>query len=104
MQGNHDIDDGDISDDELLVRWLQESDGSGAASVRVFLRYRESVRIEIEKLAGLSPVDANQWVIAVFERAHRKAESRTPLAERLITTVEELAGELISSGEIDVLE
>lgn len=101
MQGNHDIDDVDISDDELLVRWLQESDGSGAVSVRVFLRYRESVRIEIEKLAGLSPVDANQWVLAVFGRARRRAEPRTPLPECLIATVREVAGELSSTGGED---
>lgn len=82
----------ELSDDELLARWLNEAnDDAGAASVGVFIRYREAVRIELERL-GLSPMDAVQQVGMVF---HRAQEDRThlaplPLRERLITVAREV--------------
>jgi hypothetical protein len=86
-----------LSDDELLARWLDEAnDDAGAASVAVFIRYREAVRGELERL-GLSPLDAVQQVGTVFHRAQEERADLAPLPlrERLITVAREVP-ELLS--------
>jgi hypothetical protein len=61
----------ELSDDELLARWLNETnDDTGAASVAVLIRYREAVRGELERL-GLSPLDAVQQVGTSRRRENR---------------------------------
>jgi hypothetical protein len=86
---------GGLSDAELLSRWLDEAnDDAGAASMTVFKRYRELVRIELERLGGLSSLDAVQRVATVF---HRAQDARANLAgltlrDRLVAVAREVAG------------
>lgn len=90
-----------LSDDELLARWLDEAnDDAGAVSVAVFIRYREAVRAELERL-GLSPLDAVQQVNTVFHRAQEKRTDLAPLPlrERLITVARELTELLIQKRD-----
>lgn len=87
----------ELPDDELLARWLNEAnDDAGAASVAVFIRYREAVRGELEWL-GLSPLDAVQQIDTVFHRAQEERADLDPLPlrERLITVAREVP-ELLS--------
>jgi hypothetical protein len=81
-----------LSDDELLVRWLNEAnDDGGAASIAVFIRYREAVRLELERL-GLSPLGAVQQVSTVFHKSQEERADLAPLSlrERLITVAREV--------------
>ncbi|HZG43329.1 MAG TPA: hypothetical protein VEY93_10235, partial [Longimicrobium sp.] len=72
---------------ELLRRWLVEgSSGTGPISVRVFARFRDLVRLELERL-GLSPLDAAQRAPLAF--AHAEAirgefPPETTLRDRLL--------------------
>jgi len=82
-----------LSDGELLARWLDEAnDDAGVASLAVFIRYRDAVRSELERM-GLAPLHAVGEVSSVF---HKAQEERTdlahlPLRERLITVAREVA-------------
>jgi hypothetical protein len=82
-----------LPDAELLRRWLDEtSDDAGATSVAVFIRYRELVRIELER-AGLAPLDAVKRVGTVFLRAQGSRPdipAETPLRERLLIVSREV--------------
>jgi hypothetical protein len=78
----------------LLPLWLDDTnDEFGAVSLAVFIRYREDVQRELERL-GLSPLEAVQRVVTVFERAHANRASvppETSLRERLLLVAREVA-------------
>lgn len=82
-----------LTDGELLSRWLDErNDDDGAMSVVVFIRYRELVRVELER-AGLTPLNAVERVSTVFHLAqgnHPHIPPDTPLRERLLTIAREV--------------
>lgn len=78
---------GTLSDDELLRRWLIEGvSGTGPISGRVFTRFRDLVRVELERL-GLSPWDAARRAPLAFAHAEAtrgEVPPETTLRERLL--------------------
>ena len=76
-----------LSDAELLRRWLIEaSSGTGPISVRVFARFRDMVRLELERL-GLSPLDAARRAPSAFAHAEATLSEfppETALRDRLL--------------------
>jgi hypothetical protein len=76
-----------LSDAELLRRWLIEaSSGTGPISVRVFARFRDLVRLELERL-GLSPLDAARRAPSAFAHAEATRSEfppETTLRDRLL--------------------
>lgn len=85
-----------LSDGELLAQWLNErDDDDGAASVAVFIRYRELVRTELER-TGLVPLEAVKRVGTVFFIAHGSRPDipdETPLRERLLAVAREVGND-----------
>lgn len=78
---------GTLSDAELLRRWLIEgSCGTGPISLKVFARFRDLVRLELERL-GLSPLDAAQCAPLAFAHAEATRSEfppETTLRDRLL--------------------
>jgi hypothetical protein len=82
-----------LSDGELLARWLdQADDDGGASSLAVFMRYRDAVRSELERM-GLAPLHAVQEVSSVFHKAREERAdlARLSLHDRLMTVAREVA-------------
>lgn len=82
------------SDADLLVHWLAEAnDGAGAASLAVFMRYRALVTTELERVGGLSPMDAVRRVATVFHRARAPRADLVGLSlrDRLVAVAREVA-------------
>lgn len=76
---------GTLSDAELLGRWLIEPSG-GPIAVRVFVRFRDLVRLELERL-GLSALDAAQrapLAFALAEATRGEIPPETTLRDRLL--------------------
>ncbi|HEX8321823.1 hypothetical protein [Longimicrobium sp.] len=77
---------GTLSDAELLGRWLIEPSGTGPISVKVFVRFRDLVRLEMERL-GLTPLDAAQRAPLAFAHAEATRGDHPPettLRDRLL--------------------
>lgn len=79
----------ELSDEEVLSRWVNEPDEDGAITLVVFRRYRIVVRSELEA-AGLSPPAAVRMVATVLLHA-RHARPETTLRDRLLSVAREVA-------------
>lgn len=80
------------SDAELLRQYRDEAtDNDGEPFMAIYMRYRDTVRAELEA-AGLLPADAENRVGAVFIRALNDPPQRegVPLRERLLALAREI--------------
>lgn len=74
-----------LPDEELLARYLGETDQSGVAFLGIWNRYRHMVRTELEA-AGLSAEEAERSIGGVFDGLQRSA-----LGADLRTRLQQLA-------------
>lgn len=79
----------ELSDKEVLRRWVKEPDDDGAITLTVFRRYRRIVRTALED-AGLSTRQVVEMVPEVLHRA-RAHRPETTLRARLLGAAEDVA-------------
>jgi hypothetical protein len=87
---------GDVSDTDLLRRWLVEAD-EGETFLTIYGRFRQEVREALEA-AGLQPMEAEDRVGAVFARAEatrHELPPETPLRHRLLAVARGVAADVV---------
>jgi hypothetical protein len=82
----------DVSNADLLRRWLDQ-EAEGETFITIYGRFRGDVREALEAV-GLQPMDAENrvgYVFAQAEAARRELPPETPLRDRLLAVVREIA-------------